>query len=82
MLFTPKKRNRDYYRVGMAVLYAFAAVFALSTIGAAILPDDYVHGNRTETAAIFGVLALAALVVGRAFSNIAAAMPNGRRTKR
>jgi len=79
MLFTPKKRSRNYYRAGRAILYAFAILFALGAIGSAILPSAYAQGNRAETAAIFVVVALAALAVGKALSNIAAAMPADRR---
>ena len=81
MLFTPKKRSRDYYRTGMATLYVFSIIFGIGAISAVILPSAYVDEDRIQTVVIFVVIALASFAVGKAFSNIAAAMPTDRRQK-
>jgi len=73
MLFTPKKRGRDWYWFNMMFLYVFSACFAVGTVSAVIVSDDDVPARIVMGSAGLLVTAIS-WALARYFSRTVASM--------
>ena len=71
MLFTPKKRGRDWYWFQMVLLYLFAFAFGVGAVGS-LLSTDVDLSERIVLASIFSLIALTMWAFGRKCSTIVA----------
>ena len=80
MLFTPKKRGRDWSWLNMVGLFGFSFVFGIGAIGVLFSPNNTLSG-RIVTALIFILAALATWALGRRCSTMLAQLSrdDGRR---
>lgn len=70
MLFTPKKRGKEYYRAAMLVFYSASALFGIAAPFALLLPEEDVHGGRAQSFVAFLVASVILWAVGRACSSM------------
>lgn len=80
MLFTPKKRGRDWYWFNMVGLYGFSVAFGIGAIGVLLSSNNDLSG-RIMTAFLFSLAALTAWTLGRRCSTMVAQLSGDDRPR-
>ncbi len=71
MLFTPKKRGRDWYWFNMIFLYGFSLAFGVAAVGI-LLSSNVDLSERIFGALMFALTALITWALGRRCSTMVA----------
>ena len=79
MLFTPKKRGRDWYWFNMVGLYGFSVAFGIGAIGVLLSPNNI--SDRIMTASLFSLAALTTWMLGRRCSTMVAQLSGDDRPR-
>jgi len=79
MLFTPKKRGRDWYWFNMVFLYLFSLMFGAAAIAVPILSNA--DSSKTVAALMFLLGAVVTWTLGRRCSKVVVEMSADHRPK-